>query len=307
MSMQRITQRSVTQSSLAGLQTNLSRLAKVQEQLSSGRVINRPSDSPSGTVTAMQLRSETRATEQFVRNAADGESWLSTIDNSLTEMMPKIDYAKAAGLQALNTGLSSAAAREALAAVVDATRAELLTDANTKYLGRPVFGGVTAGSDAYDSNGTYVGAAPPPAIGSVTPPAIVRTVAPGTEVRVDLTGVEVFESPTAGRNLFDVLKDVSAAIRNDSIGLEPLLGELDKVQQKMINGHADVGARSVRVSNAQQTAKDTVIQLTNSLTDVESTDVASAIVEMKLSEMSYQAALAATSRAIQPSLVDWLR
>ena len=35
--------------------------------------------------------------------------------------------------------------------------------------------------------------------------------------------------------------------------------------------------------------------------------MAAAIVEMKLGEMSYQAALAATSRAIQPSLVDWLR
>ena len=90
MSMQRITQRSISQSSLAGLQTNLGRLAKVQEQLSSGRVLNRPSDSPSGTVAAMTFRSEATAAEQHVRSAEDGQSWLNTIgrDTWLTVWSP---------------------------------------------------------------------------------------------------------------------------------------------------------------------------------------------------------------------------
>ena len=52
----RITQRTVTNTMMQGLQSNMSKLAKLQEQLSSGRQISRPSDSPVKTVEAMQFR-----------------------------------------------------------------------------------------------------------------------------------------------------------------------------------------------------------------------------------------------------------
>jgi flagellar hook-associated protein 3 FlgL len=308
MSMNRITSRAISQSSLAGLQTNLGRLAKVQEQLSSGRTINRPSDSPAGTVSAMQFRSEASAAEQHVRNAEDGKSWLATIDTTLTKMIDEgVNKARDLTVQGLSTGSGTPQTREALAAQVDQIRQSLLTDANATYLGRPVFGGVTSASVAYNPDGSYAGTTPPP-VGSLAAPAVVRKVGPSTEVRVDITGPEIFEmTDGSGRNLFTVLEDISASLRDNSIGLSPLLSDLDAVKNGMLAGVADVGARAQRVDSALQTAKDSVISLTNSLTEVESTDVPAAIVEMKLAEMSYQAALAATSRAIQPSLADWLR
>ncbi len=307
MSMQRITQRSIAQSSLTGLQSNLGRIAKVQEQLSSGRVLNRPSDSPSGTVAAMRFRSETTAAEQHVRSAEDGQSWLNTIGGKLMSMQDGVNKASELAVQGLNTGSASDQVRAALAAQVDGIRAGLLDDANASYLGRPVFGGVTTGSAAYLPDGSYVGTAKP-AVGSLDPPAVVRTVGPGTKVRVDITGEEVFTSPVdPTRTLFTILGEISVSLNNDSVGLGPLLTELTAVQENMRTGMADVGARMSHVDGALQTAKDAVIHLTDSLAEVESTDVAAAIVEMKLGEMSYQAALAATSRAIQPSLVDWLR
>ena len=54
MAITRVTQNMMTQRSLTGMQTSLSRLAKLQEQLSTGRVLNRPSDSPTGTTSAIQ-------------------------------------------------------------------------------------------------------------------------------------------------------------------------------------------------------------------------------------------------------------
>jgi flagellar hook-associated protein 3 FlgL len=68
----RITQRSVSTTMLQGLQANQGKLQKIQEQLSSGKQISRPSDSPVKTVETMQFRSELRRTEQYVRNADDG-------------------------------------------------------------------------------------------------------------------------------------------------------------------------------------------------------------------------------------------
>ena len=49
MAIQRVTQNMLTDRSVGALQTGLSRLAKLQEQMSTGRVLNRPSDSPTDT------------------------------------------------------------------------------------------------------------------------------------------------------------------------------------------------------------------------------------------------------------------
>ncbi len=54
-------------------------------------------------------------------------------------------------------------------------------------------------------------------------------------------------------------------------------------------------------------AGDTELSLTNSLAEIESTDLPKTLVDLKMQETAYQAALAATSRVLQPSLVDFLR
>ena len=46
---------------------------------------------------------------------------------------------------------------------------------------------------------------------------------------------------------------------------------------------------------------------TKSLSDVENVDVAAAIVDLQMQEVAYQAALGATSRVLQPTLLDFLR
>ena len=83
----RITQRAVTLTSLQGLNRNLESLGKLQNQLTSGRLINAPSDSPTGTNKAMQTRSDQAAVEQFGRNIADADSWLSITDSTLQNML----------------------------------------------------------------------------------------------------------------------------------------------------------------------------------------------------------------------------
>lgn len=83
MSTPRITQRLMVERSLGSLQTGLGRLARSQEQLSTGRVINRPSDSPTGTNDAMRLRSQITADTQHARNASDGLSYLGRTDEAL--------------------------------------------------------------------------------------------------------------------------------------------------------------------------------------------------------------------------------
>jgi flagellar hook-associated protein 3 FlgL len=183
-----------------------------------------------------------------------------------------------------------------MASEVDQIRSSLLGFANTKYLDRPVFGGTTTGETAYDAGGTYTGDA-----GQTT-----RTVGANSKVRVDTTGPEAFG--TGDTQLFAVLQSISDNLRSgDSDALSASLKKLDTAGDLMKNTLSEVGARYNRVTQMKQSAQDRLLSVTSQLSDVEDVDLPKTIMEMQLQQTSYQAALAASAKVIQPSLIDFLR
>jgi flagellar hook-associated protein 3 FlgL len=283
---------------LTNLQNNLGRMAQIQEQMSSGKQISRPSDSPGGTVAAMQMRAEIRDNQQWSRNADDGLGWLGTIDQTLTSAVDSARRARNLTLGGLNSGALTPTAAEALALEIDGLREGMLGLANTHYLDRPIFGGTTAGTQAYDAAGTYLGPA--------TSAPVLRTVGANATVRVDQTGPEVFGP--AGGDVFTVLAGISAALRTgDDTALRTELGNLDGAMNRMTGKLAEVGAAYNRLERMQTAADDRVVTLRTALSDVEDIDLPATIVELNLAQVAQQAALAATARVITPSLVDFLR
>src|SRR5919107_1980038 len=178
----RVTEGSIHTRVLANLQRSIANGQKIQDQLSSGKQINRPSDSPTGTVASLQLRGESRAAQQYSRNADDGLGWLGTLDNTLTTTSTLINRARDLTVQGLSSGSNDAQSQEALAVEIDNIKSSLIGYANTKYLDRPVFGGSTAGDAAYLADGTYVGDKDP----------MTRTVGADTRIPVSAIGPKVF-------------------------------------------------------------------------------------------------------------------
>lgn len=296
MAITRVTQNMMTQHSLGGMQTSLARLAKLQEQLSTGRVLNRPSDSPTDTTSAMRIRSSLSDVKQYGRNAADGNGWLSTIDSALTQANDQVLRARDLALQGANEGVAGPTVREALAAEVDQIRAGLVNTANSNYLGRPVFGGVTAGPIAYDATGAYVG----------TPGSVDRVVGQDITVRVDVDGTTAFGAP--GSSVFDHLAALSTALRaGNQAGISASIAALEGDNDRITTTQAEVGSRQNRVETAMQSAGDTELRLRTSLSAVENADLPKTIVDLQMQQVAYQASLGATAKVIQPSLLDFLR
>ncbi len=84
---------------------------------------DRPSDSPTGTVTSLQLRGEVRATQQYSRNADDGLGWLGTIQDTLGDASTSVIRVRELTVQALN-GANTDESREALAVEIDNIQAD---------------------------------------------------------------------------------------------------------------------------------------------------------------------------------------
>jgi flagellar hook-associated protein 3 FlgL len=297
----RITPRTTQQTAIDNLGNTLSRMAQLQEQLASGKSINRPSDSPIQTVEAMQYRSEIRRNDQFQRNANDGLNWLGMADNTLTSVLSSLGRVKELVLQGIN-GSTSDVQRGSIAQEVIALRDSLIGQGNAKYLDRPIFGGNAGGTAAYDQSGNFIGS---------PNDVIERRVGPNQKVRVNLTGPEVFgpDSPTGGitGNLFQVVNQIVTDLQTNPGALRDDLAALDDRRVSVENQLGAVGARYNQVDGMKARAEDQQVTMKNGLSDVENIDLPKTIVDLQLQEIAYKSALSATSRVIQPSLLDFLR
>lgn len=291
----RITQRAVSLTSLQGLNRNLAAFEKLQQQLTSGRAINRPSDSPTGTNTSMQTRAEQAAVAQQKRNVTDAKAWLEQGSTTLMEMMSVVQRVRSLTLTGIN-GSSSDTSRQALATEVASLREGLLNMANTKVMGRPLFGGITAGQAAYDATGAFVGD---------DRAEVTRRVSDSELLRVDMSGPEAFGADAD--NLFVVVQRIADDLIADPSALDTHLAALDEAFKHMQGAVADIGARASRLEQAEQVNLDRELTLRAQLDAVEGIDLPKTMMDLQMREMGYEAALAATAKAISPTLLDYLR
>ncbi len=292
----RVTQRLMVERSLYAMNTGLSRLAKSQEQLSTGRLINRPSDSPTGTNDAMRLRAQLAADTQHARNASDGLSALAQTDNTLTSMSDQVRRVRDLIVQGASTG----------SAGPEAPRRTGRRDEPDP--------GVSAQSGQHPAPGPrpvrrYVGEPRRlPARRHLRRRLLRRSSAPSAPgSRCAPTRPAPRPSRPARDDLFTVLSDTITRLTAAPDQLGDSLTRLDAVAGQMRTALADVGTRYARVERAMGTLSDTTLSNTANLSEVENVDIAKAVVDLQMQEVAYQAALGATARVLQPSLLDFLR
>src|SRR4051812_38866808 len=79
----RISFAQINQNVLDRMFDNYAKLENIQEQLSTGKKVNRPSDDPVAATQPMELRGEVARLNSYQRNIDDGLAYLGTIDTTL--------------------------------------------------------------------------------------------------------------------------------------------------------------------------------------------------------------------------------
>ncbi|MFC4696000.1 MULTISPECIES: flagellin N-terminal helical domain-containing protein [Geodermatophilus] len=292
-----MTQRSIALTSLQGLYRNQDAVGRLQQQLTAGRTISRPSDSPTGTNQSMIIRADASGAAQYARNIADGSAFLETTDSTLQSMLQQTRQARSLVVQAASTGGMSTSSAGAIRTELEGLRTSLLGLANAVVQGRPVFGGPTGGTVAYADDGTFVGR---------TDGVLTRRVSDREDIRIDVTGPEAFGTGPTG--LFAVLERAAAAAgAQDATALQTALDDLDGVMERMLTATADIGTRAARMDRAAEANTDLQLSLKQQLAGVEDVDLPKTIMELNLQQVGYQVALQATAQVIQPSLAEFLR
>lgn len=283
--------------SLQRLAGRLNSFEETQTRLATGRQFQTSSDDVAGMNTALALRSERRSVDQAVRNAEDGRTRVNLADTKLQQMLTGMRRARELTIRASST--LQPTERNAIASEIATITDEMAELSNSSFLGQGLFSGFADGDAVVEIAGTwsYVG----------DDSSVQRRISQTEVVGVNEVGSELFGF-NAGDNVFDMLEQLSAdIIAGDTTVISAHLDDIDNASERIENGLARLGAVGTRINTALGVNLETDETLRRELSSVEDVDLAEAILEIQTQEVALQATLGALARAIQPSLLQYLR
>lgn len=294
----RISDRVVTDNVRTSLNTNLVKLGRIQREVATGRRINVPSDDPAAAATALRHRTDVAMSEQFSRTVQASSARLSAADTALGGLTEVVQRARELTVKA-GAGSLGQDQINSIATEINQLLHSAVQIGNTNFGGQFLFSG-TRTTTAPFSVATEV----PPAVAyNGNANAIEQDVGQGVKVRVDLPGDQTIQPVM---NALIQIRDALTAGNTDAAtraGLSALDSSLDGVLQT----RGSIGARVNRLEDLQSRLDDERTNLKTLQSNLEDVDMADTIVRLNIARNVYDASLGAAAKAIQPTLVDFLR
>ena len=301
MTLMRITEGARFGSSRQRLETGRSRIARAQEQLTSGLRVNRPSDDPTGAMRIREIRSDLRRVGQFERNISRAQSSLMHADSVVGEVSTAMMRVKELTLQGATSALTDEDARtitEEIRLLLDHVR----TLANARTGGRYLFGGYRSDAEPFDENFVYRG----------DDHATEIEIGDRHHVEFALPGSRIFVSDPGNPDRVDVFEVIADAIdaintRNEN-DIEASVEEVERAIEQIIDARTEVGVRQAAVEAALSVNDALKATLPEDLRALQDTDFAQAVSELTLAETAFEATLAVDARRMSGvSLLDFMR
>jgi len=292
----RITHGMLAETTLRNLNANMARLEKLQNQLTTGRRISRPSDDPIAVARALNYHTAVDETGQYRRNIDAATGWLDATDSALDAAIQSLQRARELAIQGATDSLS-AEDRRTMSVEVKQLKEHLIQVGNTTFGPDYLFAGQLTTSAPFDASGAYSGGT-----AAASTDAIQREIGVGVSMQVNVTGDVVFTPAFAA---VQALADGLDA--DDRNAVDATIGSIDQALETLMVARSEVGAKVNRLEKADARLADLEVNQTGLLSKEEDVDMTEAIMSYAVAENVYKASLSAGSRAIQPSLLDYLR
>ncbi|MFT4144595.1 MAG: flagellar hook-associated protein FlgL [Mobilitalea sp.] len=137
----RITNKMMTNNMLSNINKNKVNMTNLEQQYSTGKKIQRPSDDPIITVRALKLRTSLSELSQYYeKNIPDAKSWMDVTESALTTVNEILKQVNTYCVQGSSDTLT-ANDRNSIVSNLDQLKQQIYQEGNTNYAGRYVFTG----------------------------------------------------------------------------------------------------------------------------------------------------------------------
>ncbi|WP_423408248.1 flagellar hook-associated protein FlgL [Heyndrickxia sp. MSNUG] len=295
----RITQSMLSSDSLRNLSESYRRMGKYEDQLATGKKINKPSDDPVVAMKGMYYRSNLTEVEQYKRNLSELYLWMDNSEAGIDQANSALQRIRELTIQGQND-TNSPDDRKAIAREIDQLKQSLVATANTQVSGRYIFHGT-------DVMKPTVPQEDPIKVAANLYDAEINTyqveVSRGVFMKANANPANVFN-----QEMFDTVQNIQDQLESaDPKQLDNLLDDLDSVMKTLSGERSDLGARYNRLETVENRLGQQEVLASRVLSDNEDADIERVIMDLKSQESVHRAALSVGARIIQPTLMDFLR
>jgi flagellar hook-associated protein 3 FlgL len=329
----RVTNKMLSHSFLSDMKTNLGNLQTLQQQMTSGKEIRKPSDDPARVARAMQLHTDINSNKQYKENISDTLNWLDTTDTALGQAGNVLQKVRELLVSAGNAAYGSSE-RKSIKDEVNQRIGEFAQIMNTSFDGKYIFGG-TRGTEKpmstqlnSDTNTVLIYSTGDSAEIAKIGQKLSVEISPGVTMDYNVPATDVMKyknEKEEDSNIMELFKAIvnhldekpntSTDVKyNDAAGTDPKTALIGKDLQgitdtinNILKKRAEVGAKQNRMESALEKNEDETFNMTSILSRTEDIDITQKTMEYATLQTVYMASLQTSARVLQPTLMDYLR
>lgn len=297
----RITQNMITNDLLSSINKNQNELAKIQNQVSTGKSVNKPSDNPLNFQNGRKLEDLLSKNVQYQSNVESGLFQARYAQEAIDQSVDKMIQLKQIVVQGANDGVIEDQDMATLAEIVKGMKEDLVTFFNTNADGRYLFGGTNTMVAPFEINDdgdvVYNG----------NSENLTARVNDNTEVGISINGSDL-QNMRNGESIFGLLDEVETLLRaGDSTGLNAKLSDVDIAVEHISNIGSQIGSNINRMDFVNEQFEVGNINLQSEVSRLVDADYAESLSQIQKLQVSYQAALSANASMLQTNLLNFLR
>lgn len=266
--------------------------------IATGKRINSLKDDPVGVTRVLNLKSNLSDLDQIKKNLATAQTWLDAGETALRSVQDIVIESKTLAI-AMRSDTVNADDRQVSAEHIRGYILELESLANTQVQGQYIFSGTKTDTKSFELDDQQN---PTTATYSGNSTAFEIKTGKNSTIKVSQDGDSLFS--TLFSSMIDLLNDLET---DDAAGIETGIANLNTDFETINTAIADIGAKGVRVETKDKIIQDLNLSYTEARSELEDADIIEAISHLKSTQLAYQAALAATSKLMTMSLVDFMR
>ena len=302
----RVTANMSAENSMYNIQQGRVKLDKLQELISSGQNINRPSDDPISSRVLLEISDKLKTIDQFSSNIDKATTWSKYASTAIQGMSDIVNLAKKiAGT--INTGSDDANIRQSAHDQLVDLKKQLVDMGNTQYGDQYLFAGANNASPPFNyTNNTYGGDSSQLSI----------EITQNSTQALNITGDRLLQgigaSPSYGSTDILAAFDSMIAAVGDNVtpssvaGISTAATALENGAKQLNIATSDILSRTTRLDSMGKlntSNKDTLLSIATGLQEV---DYAKLGVEQTQQQLAFNASLSATAKLTQLSLLDYM-
>ena len=323
----RITNASMVRSHLYDTQNNLTNMSKINQQISTGKVINTVSDDPHKAIKIMNINNEIKYTEKYNYNIDESVGWMNTTDGALDNVGNLLGEIKETILKVGN-GTYSQNEMKSLNEDMNEKIKQLADTLNSTHGGKYLFGGSSV-DDApitviENPDGTVKLEFSNDKNGQTIPNTddLKADISSGINIDYNISVGEILNIKDGNGNTVNLLDEINnlSTLMNDiangdeqtaAKAKETLLndtkGKIDTLFDHVVNERTSLGVRVSTAEKIKELNDEDILNIQDVLSKTQDTDVVEKFIELKSAEMIYQASIQVGAKLIQPTILDYIR